>query len=66
MDRRKFVEELKKQSQIVWDIIVIGGGATGLGIALDGASEDIKHYYWNRLILPRQPPLEVQNWSMEG
>ena len=42
MNRRKFVEELKKQSEIVWDIIVIGGGATGLGIALDGASRGYK------------------------
>ena len=42
MNRRKFVEELKKQSQLVWDIIVIGGGATGLGIALDGASRGYK------------------------
>ncbi|MGD0755087.1 MAG: glycerol-3-phosphate dehydrogenase/oxidase [Bacteroidales bacterium] len=42
MDRRKFVEELKKQSDKVWDIIVIGGGATGLGVALDGASRGYK------------------------
>jgi glycerol-3-phosphate dehydrogenase len=42
MDRRKFIEELRKQSHKVWDIIVIGGGATGLGIALDGASRGYK------------------------
>jgi glycerol-3-phosphate dehydrogenase len=42
MNRRKFVEELKKQSDKVWDIIVIGGGATGLGVALDGASRGYK------------------------
>ena len=42
MNRRKFVEELKNQSEIVWDIIVIGGGATGLGVALDGASRGYK------------------------
>src|SRR5664280_3132054 len=38
MNRRKIVEELKKQSDKIWDIIVIGGGATGLGVALDAAS----------------------------
>jgi len=42
MNRQKFIEELKKQSDSVWDIIVIGGGATGLGIALDGASRGFK------------------------
>jgi len=42
MNRRKFVEELKNQSETVWDILVIGGGATGLGIALDGASRGYK------------------------
>lgn len=42
MDRRKLIAELKKQSETVWDIIVIGGGATGLGVALDGASRGYK------------------------
>ena len=42
MDRRKLVAELIKQSETVWDIIVIGGGATGLGVALDGASRGYK------------------------
>jgi len=42
MDRRKLISELKKQSETVWDIIVVGGGATGLGIALDGASRGYK------------------------
>ena len=37
MNRRKYVEDLKKQSEIVWDIIVIGGGATGLGVAHDAS-----------------------------
>jgi glycerol-3-phosphate dehydrogenase len=42
MNRHLFIEELKKQSDIIWDIIVIGGGATGLGVALDGASRGYK------------------------
>jgi glycerol-3-phosphate dehydrogenase len=42
MNRREFVEELKNQAEKVWDIIVIGGGATGLGIALDAASRNYK------------------------
>jgi glycerol-3-phosphate dehydrogenase len=42
MKRQKLVEELKKQSDIIWDLIVIGGGATGLGVALDAASRGYK------------------------
>jgi glycerol-3-phosphate dehydrogenase len=42
MNRQKYVKELKKQSDIIWDIIVIGGGATGLGVAQDGASRGYK------------------------
>jgi glycerol-3-phosphate dehydrogenase len=42
MNRQLLIEELRKQSEVIWDIIVIGGGATGLGIALDGASRGYK------------------------
>jgi glycerol-3-phosphate dehydrogenase len=42
MNRQKFILELKRQSNIVWDLIVIGGGATGLGIAQDAASRGYK------------------------
>jgi glycerol-3-phosphate dehydrogenase len=42
MNRRKLFEDLKNQSGIIWDLIVIGGGATGLGVALDAASRGYK------------------------
>ena len=42
MNREAFINELRKQSEVIWDIIVIGGGATGLGVALDGASRGYK------------------------
>lgn len=42
MNREKFIKDLRNQSEIRWDIIVIGGGATGLGVALDGASRGYK------------------------
>jgi glycerol-3-phosphate dehydrogenase len=38
MDRKTFIEELRKKSDFTWDIIVAGGGATGMGIALDASS----------------------------
>src|SRR5659263_615832 len=42
MKRQVFIDELRRQSETIWDIVVIGGGATGLGVALDGASRGYK------------------------
>ncbi|MFC4723214.1 FAD-dependent oxidoreductase [Geojedonia litorea] len=39
-NRETLIQELNAQSH--WDLIVIGGGATGLGIALDSASRGYK------------------------
>jgi glycerol-3-phosphate dehydrogenase len=36
LDRSQFIKALDENRR--WDLIVIGGGATGLGIALDSAS----------------------------
>ena len=40
MNRQKMLQDLEEVS--VWDIIVIGGGATGLGAAVDAASRGYK------------------------
>jgi glycerol-3-phosphate dehydrogenase len=42
MNRDSIISELRRRQEVIWDIIVIGGGATGLGIALDGASRGYK------------------------
>ncbi len=39
-DREILFKELKEE--IVWDVVIIGGGATGLGIAVDAASRGFK------------------------
>lgn len=38
--RNRLVEQL--DAQPIWDLLVIGGGATGLGVALDGISRGYK------------------------
>jgi glycerol-3-phosphate dehydrogenase len=38
MDRNKLIQTLLNDPQKQWDIIVIGGGATGLGVALDAVT----------------------------
>lgn len=40
MNRDFFIAELQEQTE--WDIIIIGGGATGLGCAVDAASRGYK------------------------
>jgi glycerol-3-phosphate dehydrogenase len=42
MDRAERILTLEKNSDKVWDVIIIGGGATGLGVALDSASRGLK------------------------
>ncbi|MEN6453189.1 MAG: FAD-dependent oxidoreductase, partial [Prolixibacteraceae bacterium] len=41
MDRNKELNEIKKKGQ-VWDIVVIGGGASGLGAAIDSVTRVFK------------------------
>ena len=40
MDRSKFLEDLA--STQIWDVIIIGGGASGLGAAVDSAQRGYK------------------------
>jgi len=40
MDRKKNLDQLK-QADEVWDLVVIGGGASGLGVALDALSRGL-------------------------
>lgn len=42
MDRNRLIQTLMDEPQKQWDIIVIGGGATGLGIALDAVTRGYK------------------------
>ncbi len=39
-NRDTLIEQLKSNSE--WDVIIIGGGATGLGIALDSTTRGYK------------------------
>ena len=41
MNRKKFISTLK-ETKDYWDVLIIGGGATGLGCAVDAASRGYK------------------------
>jgi len=40
MNREQMLQRLTAETQ--WDLIIIGGGATGLGVAVDGATRGLK------------------------
>ena len=40
LDREKFLQEVNRVQ--TWDFVVVGGGATGLGVALDAAARGFK------------------------
>jgi len=42
MRREELISGLERQRETTWDIIVIGGGATGLGVALDAVTRGYK------------------------
>lgn len=42
MNRNALLAELQRQPATRWDVIVIGGGATGLGVALDAVTRGFK------------------------
>ncbi len=42
MQREQFINIFKKDPPKFWDVIIIGGGATGLGAAVDAASRGYK------------------------
>jgi len=42
MNRDSLIADLQHNKEKIWDIIVIGGGATGLGVALDAVTRGYK------------------------
>jgi glycerol-3-phosphate dehydrogenase len=42
MNRNDLIADLQLNKERVWDVIVIGGGATGLGVALDAVTRGYK------------------------
>ena len=49
-----------------WDVLIIGGGASGLGAAVDAASRGYRTFYWKKMTLPRGPLPAVPNWYTVG
>ena len=48
-----------------WDFVVIGGGASGLGIAVDASKRGYRTLLLEKMTLEKEHLLEVQNLFME-
>ena len=42
MNREHMVRQLREMGDRAWDVVVVGGGATGLGVALDAVTRGLK------------------------
>ncbi|MCH5690980.1 FAD-dependent oxidoreductase [Niabella sp. W65] len=49
-----------------WDVLVIGGGATGLGVALDAVSRGYRTLLVEQADFAKELPAGVPNWYMAG
>ena len=65
MEREQYIDRLKEaKNGSGWDFIVIGGGATGLGIAVDAASRGYKTVLLEQILL-KPHRAAAQSWFME-
>ena len=62
MKRESFLAEVR--STDTWDIIVIGGGATGLGVAVDAASRGYRTLLLEQSDFSRARRAGAPNWCM--
>ena len=56
------LNQIKNQS--TWDVIIIGGGASGLGVAVDCASRGYRTLLLEAHDLPKARPVVAQNCCM--
>lgn len=64
MERESIISQLYDKGKI-FDFVVIGGGATGLGVALDAVPADTVWLCLSARTLRRELPAGVRNWCME-
>ena len=62
MNRQAMLARVNDRST-PWDIVVIGGGATGVGVAVDAATRGFDVLLLERRILARPPPAAAPSWS---
>ena len=60
MKRELMIVAIEERGSYPWDIIIIGGGATGLGAAVEAASRDMPYYYLSSMISQKAHLAEVQ------
>ncbi len=60
MKRENLIKRVADTS-MTWDVVVVGGGATGLGVAVDAATRGFSVLCLNWMILLKQLQAVVQS-----
>jgi glycine/D-amino acid oxidase-like deaminating enzyme len=63
MKRHEMLKQARERAQ-PWDIIIIGGGATGAGVAVDAATRGYSTLLLEQHDLAKAPPAEAPSWRM--
>lgn len=61
MNRKDMLNKLQEPEK-VWDMVVVGGGATGLGVAVDAATRGYSVVLLEMADFARVLPVGVRNW----
>ncbi len=64
MKREDLLSKISDPSK-VWDVVVIGGGATGLGVAVDAVTRGYSVALFEWEDFAKQLPVVVPSWCME-
>lgn len=65
MNRTTYLQTLKKKNEY-WDVVIIGGGATGLGCAVDAASRGYSTVLLDMHDFAKGTSSRSTNWFMVG
>ena len=63
MNRKDMLNKLQEPGK-VWDMVVVGGGATGLGVAVDAATRGYSVALLEMADLQKVLQVVVRNWYM--
>ena len=64
MKRSQAINAIKKAPSKVWDIVIIGGGATGLGAGVDAASRGLRTLVLEKYDFSKGTSSRSKNWYM--
>ena len=65
MKREGLIKQMAEEKR-PWDLLIIGGGATGLGVAVDASSRGYRVLLVEQHDFQKRLRVEARSWYMEG